>query len=81
LKPIWRNLLDAVNYQTAYEIVKAQMERKSHLLENIAGRILDALYTEIGGINKATVKVSKMNPPVGGKINSVSVVMSRNKKL
>jgi dihydroneopterin aldolase len=71
------NLKDAVNYQRIYEIVKLQMERKSHLLEHIAGRILDAIYTEIEGIKKATVKVSKINPPMGGKIGSVSVIMSR----
>jgi 7,8-dihydroneopterin aldolase/epimerase/oxygenase len=71
------NLKDAVNYQKAYQIIKAQMSVKSHLLENIAGRILDALYAEMEGINKATVKVSKMNPPMGGKIGSVSVIMER----
>ena len=71
------NLKDAVNYQLAYEVVKQEMQKKSHLLEHIAGRILNALYTEIEGIKKATVKVSKMNPPVGGKIHSVSVVVSR----
>jgi dihydroneopterin aldolase len=71
------NLKDAVNYQRVYEIVKQQMEKKSHLLEHIAGRIIDAIYTEVEGINKVTVKVSKMNPPMGGKIGSVSVVLSR----
>ncbi len=71
------NLKDAVNYQQAYGIIKAQMEKKSHLLENIASRILDALYSEMSGIKKARVKVSKMNPPVGGKVNSVSVVVER----
>jgi dihydroneopterin aldolase len=71
------NLKDAVNYQQAYEIVRIQMSRKSHLLENIAGRILDALYAEMGGIIKARIKVSKMNPPVGGKVGSVSVVMEK----
>ena len=71
------NLKDAVNYQQAYEIVRIQMGRKSHLLENIAGRILDALYAEMGGIKKARIKLSKMNPPVGGKVGSVSVVMER----
>jgi len=71
------NLRDAVNYQKAYQIVKVQMEKKSYLLENIAGRILDALYAEMQGILKATVKVSKMNPPMGGKIGSVSVIMVR----
>jgi dihydroneopterin aldolase len=71
------NLRDAINYQRVYEVVKLQMEQKSHLLENIAGRILEALFAEIEGIKKATVKVSKMNPSMGGKIHSVSVVMSR----
>ncbi len=71
------NLKDAVNYQRAYEIVKQQMELKSHLLEHIASRILDALYAEMHGINKATIKLSKLNPPMGGKIGSVSVVLSR----
>ncbi len=71
------NLKDAVNYQRAYEIVKMEMGKKSHLLEHIAGRILNTLYAEMGGIKKATVKVSKMNPPIGGKIKSVSVIMER----
>ena len=71
------NLKDAVNYQKAYQIVKIQMDRRSYLLENIAGRILDALYAELEGIKKARVKVSKINPPMGGKIGSVSVVMEK----
>lgn len=71
------NLRDAVNYQRAYEIVKQQMQIKSYLLENIAKRILDALYAEMKGIQKATVKVSKINPPMGGKIGSVSVELTR----
>ena len=73
------NLKDAVNYQRLYEIVKQEMEKKSHLLENIAGRILNAIYAETEGIKNATIKVSKMNPPMGGKIGSVSVVISRSK--
>ena len=71
------NLKDAVNYQRVYELIKQQMELKSYLLEHIAGRILEALYAEMEGIIKITVKVSKMNPSMGGKIGSVSVVLSR----
>lgn len=71
------NLADAADYQKAYEIVRAAMERRSNLLENIASRILDSLFSEMKGINRATVKVSKINPPLGGKTASVSVVMTR----
>ncbi|HAN78517.1 MAG TPA: dihydroneopterin aldolase [Bacteroidales bacterium] len=71
------DLHDAVNYQTAYFIVKEEMQQKSHLLEHIAGRILDSLYQKLTGIKKATVKVRKMNPPMGGQMKSVGVTISR----
>ena len=72
------NLEDAVNYQVAYRLVKEEMrKKKSNLLENIAGRILDAIYRELSGISSATVTIRKMNPPMGGPINNVSVTMTR----
>jgi dihydroneopterin aldolase len=52
--------------------------KKSNLLENIGKRILDALFAEMEGIEKATVRVRKMHPPMGGSIRSVGVTMSRN---
>jgi 7,8-dihydroneopterin aldolase/epimerase/oxygenase len=70
-------LEDAVDYQIAYGIVKTEMGIKSKLLENIASRVLDSLYANMKGITRATVKIKKMNPPIGGKIGSVSVTMSR----
>lgn len=71
------SLKDAVNYQRAYEIVEQQMTINSKLLENIAGRIIAALYKEFKGIRQITVKVSKINPPVGGKVDRISVTMTR----
>ena len=61
-------LRDTLNYQTAYLIVKREMEKTSNLLEHIATRILDALYSELAGIRKATVRVAKLNPVMGGRI-------------
>ena len=72
------NLEDALNYVEAYEIIKEQMEIKSALLEHLVNRILDGLYAKFGDvISKATVEVNKMNPPVGGKMQCVSVEMTR----
>ena len=72
------NLKDAVNYQMAYRLVKEEMEKKSKLLENIAKRILDAIYVNFGDVRKVTVKISKMNPPMGGgRIEKVSITLSR----
>jgi dihydroneopterin aldolase len=75
------NLKDAVNYQKAYQIIKNEMRRtKSNLLENIGKRILAALFTEMKGIEKATIRVRKLNPPMGGPIKSVGIEMSRKQK-
>ena len=71
------DLRDTLNYQMAYQIIKREMETTSNLLEHIATRILDALYRELSGINRATVKVSKMNPVMGGRIGRGSVEISR----
>jgi len=72
------NLKDAVNYQLAYRIVKEEMGKKSKLLENIAKRILDAIYDSFPGVRKVTVKISKMNPPMGGgRIEKVSLTLTR----
>jgi len=71
-------LEDAVNYHMAYQLIRKEMRRKkSNLLENIGKRILDAIYTEMKEIRKATVRIRKMYPPMGGPIKSVGVTMSR----
>lgn len=71
------SLHDALDYQVVYRIIKEQMEIKSYLLENIASRILDALYSKFNTIEKATLKVSKINPPMGGQIEKVSITLTR----
>lgn len=67
----------SINYLTVYEIVAAQMTLKSRILENVAKRIIDALYAEFPESLKVSVKVSKLAPPLGGKITKVSVTSAR----
>ena len=66
---------DALNYQAVYECIKAEMQIKSALLENVAKRILDAVHLNFPATHKARVKISKMNPPMGGEMEKVSVSM------
>ena len=72
-------LQDALDYQKAYELVRDEMKEKSFLLENIARRILDTLFKNFDSLERAEVKVSKLNPPMGGKIRAVSVTLRRLK--
>lgn len=70
------NLLQTVNYLTVYQMVKGEMAQKSHLLEHVARRILTKLMQQFPTVNYAEVKVAKMNPPLGGKLTSVSITMT-----
>lgn len=71
------NLDDAVNYQLVYNIVTREMKQTSHLLENVCKRILDAVYSEVKNIKSISVKISKLNPPMGGKTGCASVTMEK----
>lgn len=70
-------LEDALDYQKVYQIIKDEMAVPSDLLEYVCKRILDKLYQAFPEINKASVKVSKMNPPMGGQIEKVSLTLQQ----
>lgn len=69
-------LSKTINYQDVFLLVKAQMEIKSKLLEHVGRRILNNLKEQFPDIEYAEIKVSKMNPPLGGKVGNVSLTMS-----
>jgi dihydroneopterin aldolase len=73
------DLSKTVNYQKVYGIVKAEMEIKSKLLEHVARRILDSLYKNFPLIGSTKITVSKLNPPVGGKVDKVSVSLTKQR--
>lgn len=70
-------LADTINYVRVYQIIKEQMEIKSKLLENLTDRIMGAIYAEFTNLTRVELKVSKMNPPVGGKMDCVSFSLTR----
>lgn len=67
------NLHDTVNYQAVYNIVKKEMDIKSKLLEHVASRIGIGVKKNFPQIERLMVKISKTNPPLGGKLENVSV--------
>ena len=74
------DLRDALDYAEAYALVKQEMAVRSHLLEHVSSRILDSLFARFPQIEQAKVCVAKLNPPVGGQMQSVSVTQRRVKK-
>lgn len=71
------NIDDTVNYLSVYGVVKEQMMQPSHLLEHVADRIAESVLEEFHDLRFVRVKVSKLNPPLGGKISSVSLTIEK----
>jgi dihydroneopterin aldolase len=70
------HLKDTVDYVHLNRIVKEQMAIRSKLLEHVGQRIIDAIFNEMAKVDYVKVRVSKVNPPIGGDVAEVSVTMS-----
>jgi dihydroneopterin aldolase len=73
-------LSDTVDYVFLNRIIKEEMAIASHLLETVAKRILNRIFNEDKLVKKATVWVSKLNPPIGGDVARVTIKMTKKRK-
>jgi len=68
---------NTVDYVHLNKIVKEEVSVRSKLLEKVADRILQRIQNEIPMVDYAKVKLSKMNPPIGGNVQKVSIVLEK----
>ena len=73
-------LSDTVDYVLLNKIIKEEMIKPSHLLETVARHILDRIFSESDLVEKATVWISKLNPPIGGDVERVTIKMAEKRK-
>ena len=74
------DLKDTVDYVLLNKIVKEEMAIASKLLETVAQRILKRVLSESDMVQKATISVSKLNPPIGGDVEMVTIKMTEKRK-
>ena len=81
LKPSAKSdqLADTVDYVHLNRIVKEEMAVRTKLLETVADLILERILRELPLVKKAKIKVSKLNPPIGGNVEMVSIIMERER--
>ena len=73
-------LSDTVDYVFLNRIIKEEMAKPSYLLETVCRRILDRIFKEDALVKKASVSVSKLNPPIGGDVECVTIKMTDRRK-
>jgi dihydroneopterin aldolase len=67
------DLNDTVDYVLLNKIVVEEMEIRSHLLEHVGQRIITRVFGEIPEVSRILLSVSKLNPPIGGDVEAVTV--------
>lgn len=69
------HLSDTVDYVLLNRIVVEEMAIRSNLLEYVAHRIIARIFSEVAAISRITLAVSKLNPPIGGDVEAVTIEM------
>ncbi|MDN6310337.1 MAG: dihydroneopterin aldolase [Flavobacteriaceae bacterium] len=72
-------LKDTVDYVHLNKIIKEEMLVRSKLLEHVAQRILNRVFDDLAIVIFAEVKVAKINPPIGGDVEAVRIVMTKSR--
>lgn len=67
------DLNDTVDYVLLNQIVVNEMAIRANLLENVAKRIIDSAMLKIPALTFIKVAVSKLNPPIGGDVEEVTI--------
>ena len=68
-------LKDTVDYVHLNKIVVEEMEIRAKLLEHVAHRIITRIFGEIPSVSRIIIAVSKLNPPIGGDVEAVTIEM------
>lgn len=69
-------LTGTIDYAALNNLVHREMAIKSKLVEHVAQRIANAIKKEFPAIEKGTICISKLNPPVKGQLNSMKIELS-----
>ena len=73
------NISNTVNYEQLYNIAAEQMKKTKKLIETLGQAVVDAIKNEYPYIDRATVTIKKLNPPLKGKVDYSSVTITYNK--
>lgn len=75
---IVNSLEQTINYADVYSITKAVFDVRRDLLETLAMEIADHLKKAFPQLQKASVQIIKLNPPIAAFSGSVSVTYHKD---
>lgn len=73
-------LAGTVDYEAIYRVVKDEMDKPSKLLETVGGNIVEEILKRFAKVNSVELKISKINPPIGGKAKKATVFFTKKRE-
>lgn len=73
-------LSDTISYADIYDIILYEMKITSKLIENVGYRILHSIKERWNDVERITVKIEKLAPPIAGIDGKTSILLEFVKK-
>jgi 7,8-dihydroneopterin aldolase/epimerase/oxygenase len=70
-------LKDSINYASIFAEIQEEMKNRCNLIEHLAENLCQRIKRTFLNIQSIEIKVTKINPPLQGQIDSVSVILVR----
>lgn len=70
---------DTINYVAVYDLLKEEMGVRQALLETCVMRMADRIFGQFSHIEKVTITLRKLTPPIEGFVGRVGVCYTRTK--
>jgi dihydroneopterin aldolase len=69
------NINDTVNYLDLFKICEKEMANTQKLLETVVFNIISTVKNDLNNVTSGKVKLEKMSPQLGGKVEKATVEM------
>lgn len=70
---------DTINYVAVYDLLKEEMQVRQALLETCVMRLADRVFQLFPRIEKVTITLRKLTPPIEGFVGKVGVSYTRKR--
>ena len=71
------DLSQTIDYVVVNHIVKEEMAKPHKLIESVGQNMINLFYAEFKTLNKASITIKKINPPINGDVDFVAICIER----
>jgi dihydroneopterin aldolase len=74
------DLANTINYETVYQICRMEMDKPRQLIERVLSGIVEGIKYQFPNMDGLNVRIRKMNPPLGGRVEYAMVESNQDFK-